>query len=168
MHVADLALNDFRSYGEAVVHFEPGVSALVGANGSGKTNIVEAIGFLATLGSHRAAGDAALVRAGASRAIVRARVAKPGRTVALDVEITPGKANRAWVNKAPARRPRDILGVVRAVVFAPEDLSLVKGDPEGRRRFLDDLAVQRSPRFAAVKADYERVARQRNSLLKSV
>src|SRR5690606_19034391 len=126
-----------------------GVSALVGPNGQGKTNLVEAVGYVATLGSHRVATDAALVRAGAPRAVVRLRAARGERSSLVELEINPGKANRAQVNRAPVRRARDVLGIVRTVLFAPEDLALVKGDPDGRRRFLDELAVQVSPRMAA-------------------
>lgn len=167
MYVADLALTDFRSWADLVVAFPPGVSALVGANGQGKTNVVEAVAYLATFTSHRVAGDAALVRRGASRAVVRARAVRGERSAVLEVEIVAGRANRARLNRAPVQRPRDVLGIVRSVVFAPEDLSLVKGDPDGRRRFLDDLLVMLTPRMAGVRSDYERLLRQRSALLKS-
>lgn len=167
MHVTHLSLTDFRSYRQVDLELERGVSALVGPNGQGKTNLVEAVGYVATLGSHRVATDAALVRAGAPRAVVRLRAARGERSSLVELEINPGKANRAQVNRAPVRRARDVLGIVRTVLFAPEDLALVKGDPDGRRRFLDELAVQVSPRMAAVLADHERVLRQRGALLKS-
>ncbi|HWS59014.1 MAG TPA: DNA replication/repair protein RecF [Actinotalea sp.] len=167
MHVSTLALTDFRSYEQVELDLEPGVSALVGPNGQGKTNLVEAIGYVATLGSHRVATDLALVRAGAPRAVVRLRASRAGRQSLVELEINPGRANRAQVNRAPVRRARDVLGILRTVLFAPEDLSLVKGDPEGRRRFLDELAVQVSPRMAGVLADHERILRQRNALLKT-
>lgn len=166
MYVSDLALTDFRSYEHVVLSLDPGVTAFVGPNGQGKTNLVEAIAYLATFTSHRVAGDAALVRAGTPRAVVQAKVMKGERATVLEVEIIAGKANRARLNRAPAR-PRDLLGHVRTVLFAPEDLALVKGDPSTRRRFLDDLLVVFSPRLAAVRADYERVIKQRNALLKS-
>ena len=168
MHVADLALTDFRSYRDVVIAFPPGVSVLVGPNGQGKTNLVEAVGYLATFSSHRVAGDAALVRDGADRAVVRCRAVRGDRSAVVEIEIVAGRANRARLNRAPASRARDVLGVVRAVVFAPEDLALVKGEPEGRRRFLDDLLVMRAPRFAAVRSGYDRVLRQRGALLRSL
>jgi DNA replication and repair protein RecF len=167
MYVSDLALTDFRSYEDVVVAFPPGVSVLVGPNGQGKTNLVEAVGYLATFGSHRVAGDAALVRQGAARAVLRAKAVRDDRSAVVELEIVAGRANRARLNRSPART-RDVLGIVRAVVFAPEDLALVKGDPDGRRRFLDDLLVMRTPRFAAVRAGYDRVLRQRGALLKSL
>ncbi|KHL10498.1 DNA replication and repair protein RecF [Mumia flava] len=167
MHVTRLSLHDFRSYPELELDLAPGVGTFVGSNGQGKTNLVEAIDYLATLGSHRVSSDAPLVRVGADRAVVRARVVRDTREAVLEIEITPGRANRARVNRAPLPRTRDLLGWVRSVVFSPEDLALVKGDPGERRRFLDALLVLRSPRMAGVRADYERALRQRNSLLKS-
>lgn len=167
MHVSQLSLTDFRSYEQVELTLEPGVSALVGPNGQGKTNLVEAIGYVATLGSHRVSTDAALVRAGAPRAVVRLRAVRGDRQSLVELEINPGRANRAQLNRAPVRRPRDVLGILRTVLFAPEDLALVKGDPEGRRRFLDELAVQVQPRMAGVLADYDRVLRQRSALLKT-
>ncbi|MQA93124.1 MAG: DNA replication/repair protein RecF [Streptosporangiales bacterium] len=167
MHVAQLALDDFRSYATVAVTLEPGVTVLIGRNGQGKTNLVEAVGYVATLGSHRVATDAPLVRHGADRAVVRVAVVKGDRRATVEIEINPGKANRARLNRAPAGRPRDVLGLLRVVLFAPEDLALVKGDPGERRRFVDDLLVARAPRFAAVRTDYDRVLKQRNALLKS-
>ena len=167
MHVRHLSLSDFRSYEAVELTLEPGVTAFVGPNGQGKTNLVEAIGYLATLGSHRVALDAPMVRAGAERAVVRAAVVRDGREVLVEVEITPGKANRARLGGSPVARPREILGTLRMVLFAPEDLAIVKGDPSERRHYLDDLLVARFPRYAAVRADYDRVLKQRNALLKS-
>jgi len=158
---------DFRAYEQLDVELEPGVNALVGPNGQGKTNLVEAIGYLATLGSHRVSSDAPLVRAGASRAVVRAQVAKAGRIATLELEITPGKANRARINRGSPVRAREIAGILRQVLFAPEDLALVKGDPDGRRRFCDQLLVQRTPRLAGVLSEFDRVLKQRSALLKS-
>jgi DNA replication and repair protein RecF len=167
MYLEQLGLTDFRSYREVQVSLGPGASAFIGPNGQGKTNLVEAVGYLATLSSHRAAADASLVRVGAERAVVRASVVHEARRALVEVEINPGKANRARVNRAPVPRARDILGLLRAVLFAPEDLALVKGDPGERRRFLDELLVAQAPRFAGVRHDYDRVLKQRNALLKS-
>lgn len=167
MYVAHLSVADFRSWPRADLAFDPGVSVLVGANGQGKTNLLEAIGYLATLSSHRVALDAPLVRAGTERAIVQAAVVSEGRQLVLEVEITPGRANKAKLNRSPVPRPRDILGGLRTVLFAPEDLAIVRGDPSERRRFLDELLVQRTPRLAGVRADYDRVLKQRAALLKT-
>ncbi|WP_441251224.1 DNA replication/repair protein RecF [Kitasatospora sp. McL0602] len=167
MHVAHLSLADFRSYVRAEVPLDPGVTAFVGPNGQGKTNLVEAIGYIATLGSHRVATDAPLIRLGAERAVVRTSIVREARTTLVELEITPGKANRARINRSDNVRPRDVLGLLRTVLFAPEDLSLVKGDPGERRRFLDELLTARAPRLAGVRQDYERVLKQRNALLKT-
>jgi DNA replication and repair protein RecF len=167
VYVAHLTLVDFRSYATAEVALEPGATAFIGRNGQGKTNLVEAIDYLSRLGSHRVASDAPLVRAGAERALVRASVVRDGRQAMLEIEINPGKANRARVNRADLPRARELVGLVRTVIFAPDDLALVKGDPAGRRSFLDDLLVMRAPRLAGVRADYERILKQRNSLLKT-
>ena len=166
MHVSHLTLHDFRSYPALELPLEPGVNVFVGRNGQGKTNLVEAIDYLSRLSSHRVSSDAPLVRAGAERAVVRAAVVRDARTAVLEVEINPGRANRARVNRSVLPRTRDLVGLVRTVVFSPEDLALVKGDPSDRRRFLDDLMVLRTPRLAGTKADYERVLKQRNTLLK--
>ncbi|ONI72809.1 DNA replication/repair protein RecF [Actinosynnema sp. ALI-1.44] len=167
MYVRQLQVVDFRSWKQADLTFEPGPCVLVGANGQGKTNLVEAIGYTATLGSHRVSADAPMIRHGAQRAVVRTAVVNEGRELTIELEITAGKANRARVNRGPVPRPRDVLGILRTVLFAPEDLALVRGDPGERRRFLDDLLVLRAPRYAGVRSDYERVLRQRNALLKS-
>ncbi|GAB3774975.1 DNA replication and repair protein RecF [Nocardioides ginsengisegetis] len=167
MYVSHLSLHDFRSYASADVALEPGVTAFIGRNGQGKTNLVEAIDYLSRLTSHRVATDAPLIRAGAEQAVVRAAVVRDGRTATLEIELNPGRTNRARINKSPLPRARELLGLVRTVVFSPEDLTLVKGDPSDRRRFLDDLLVLRTPRLAGVRADYDRVLRQRNTLLKT-
>jgi DNA replication and repair protein RecF len=167
MHVTHLSLADFRSYTRVEVSLDPGVTAFVGPNGQGKTNLVEAIGYLATLGSHRVASDAPLVRMGAERAVIRAQVRQRDRQQLVELELNPGKANRARVNRSSQVRPRDMLGIVRTVLFAPEDLALVKGDPGERRRFLDEMITARSPRMAGVRSDYDRVLKQRNTLLRS-
>ena len=147
------------------------MTVFTGANGQGKTNLVEAVEFLATLGSHRVASEAPLVRAGAERAIARARVQaglEDTRSLLLEIEIIPGRANKASLNRAPLRRPRDLLGALRVVLFSPEDLAIVKGDPGERRRFIDELVTARWPRLAGVRADYDQVLRQRSSLLKTL
>ncbi|MER8071751.1 DNA replication/repair protein RecF [Streptomyces sp. NPDC094034] len=167
MHVTHLSLADFRSYARVEVPLDPGVTAFVGANGQGKTNLVEAVGYLASLGSHRVSSDAPLVRMGADRAVIRAAVTQGERSQLVELELNPGRANRARINRSSQVRPRDVLGIVRTVLFAPEDLALVKGDPGERRRFLDELITARSPRMAGVRSDYDRVLRQRNTLLKS-
>jgi DNA replication and repair protein RecF len=167
VHVAHLSLHDFRSYAAAEIALAPGVTALIGRNGQGKTNVVEAVDYIATLSSHRVSSDTPLVRFGSEQAVVRAQVVRDERTALLEVEINPGRSNRARVNRSPLPRARELLGMVRTVLFSPEDLALVKGDPSDRRRFLDDLLVQRAPRFAGVRSDYDRVLRQRSSLLKS-
>ena len=171
MFVTHLSLADFRSYEGVEVPLAAGVTIFTGANGQGKTNLVEAIEFLATLGSHRVASETPLVRAGAERAIARARVQaglEDTRSLLLEMEIIPGRANRASLNRAPLRRPRDLLGALRVVLFSPEDLSIVKGDPGERRRFIDELVTARWPRLAGVRADYDQVLRQRSSLLKTL
>ena len=167
MHVAHLSLHNFRSYADLDVALEPGATAFIGRNGQGKTNLVEAIDYLSRLSSHRVATDAPLIRAGADQAVVRASVVKEGRTALLEVELNPGRANRARINRSPLPRPREIIGLVRTVVFAPDDLTLVKGDPSERRKMLDDLLVLRTPRLAGVRSDYDRILKQRNSLLKT-
>ncbi|WP_328385708.1 DNA replication/repair protein RecF [Streptomyces sp. NBC_00400] len=167
MHITHLSLADFRSYARVEVPLDPGVTAFVGPNGQGKTNLVEAVGYLATLGSHRVSSDAPLVRMGAERAVIRAAVVQGERQQLVELELNPGKANRARINRSSQVKPRDVLGIVRTVLFAPEDLALVKGDPGERRRFLDELITARSPRMAGVRSDYDRVLKQRNTLLKT-
>ena len=171
MFVDHLQLADFRSYLQVDVPLGSGVTTFVGANGQGKTNLVEAVEYVSTLSSHRVSSEVPLVRFGAERAVVRARVQAgldDPRQLQLEVEITPGKANRAKLNRSPLRRSRELIGVLRTVVFSPEDLAIVKGDPSERRRFLDELVVARWPRFAGVRADYDRVLKQRSTLLKSL
>ncbi|MGO1637385.1 DNA replication/repair protein RecF [Ancrocorticia populi] len=167
MYLTDLALSDFRSYRQVVLHLSPGVTTFVGENGQGKTNIVEAIGYLATLSSHRVASDNALVRQGAQAGVIQAKVVHGEHPTTVEVEIFAGRANRARINRGGVR-PVELIGHVRTVTFAPEDLELVRGDPAERRRFLDDLMIQMKPRMAGVKAEYEKVARQRAALLKSL
>ena len=167
MFVRNLSLIDYRSWPAVEVPLQRGVNVLIGRNGTGKTNLVEALGYLATLSSHRVATDAPLIRRGAERAVIRAAVVSQDRELLLEVELTSGRANRARINRAPLTRARDILGALRTVLFAPEDLALVRGDPAERRRFLDDVLIMRAPRMAGVRADYDRVLKQRNALLKT-
>src|SRR5262249_31641584 len=149
------------------VPLEPGASAFIGANGQGKTNLVEALMYLATLGSHRVASDAPLIRTGCERAVVQGAAVAHRREGRGEIELTAARTSRVRLSGSPRPRARDILGAVRAVLFAPEDIVLARGDPAERRRFLDELLVQRSPRLAGVRADYDRVLRQRATLLKS-
>ncbi len=167
MHVRRLALTDFRSWPRAELDLEPGRTVFVGPNGFGKTNILEALWYSSTLGSHRVATDAPLIRSGAERAVISTIVVSEGRELAVDLDITSGRANKARLNRSPVRSAREILGVLRAVLFAPEDLALVRGDPGDRRRYLDELATIRRPRIAGVRADYDKVVRQRTALLKT-
>jgi DNA replication and repair protein RecF len=167
VYVRHLGLRDFRSWAVADLELQPGRTVFVGPNGFGKTNLIEALWYSTTLGSHRVGTDAPLVRAGASRAVVSTIVVNEGRECAIDLEIAAGRANKARLNRSPVRGTREIVGVLHAVLFAPEDLALVRGDPAERRRYLDDLATQRRPTVAGVRADYEKVLRQRTALLKS-
>ena len=168
LYVAHLSLHDFRSYPVLEVELEPGVTSFVGRNGQGKTNIVEAIDYLSRLALAPGGRGPAAGAAGADQAVVRAAVVRDGRTAVLEIEINPGKSNRARVNRAQLPRARELLGMVRTVLFAPDDLALVKGDPTERRRFLDDLLVLRDgARYAGIRGDYDRVLKQRNTLLKT-
>lgn len=167
MRVAALHLHNFRSYAQAQAEFGPGVTTLIGPNGQGKTNVVEAVRYLSTLSSHRVATDAPLIRAGSQAATIQARVDKAGRTLAVEVTINAGgTSNQARIGTSSVR-PRELLGILRTVVFAPEDLELVKGDPATRRRLLDELCVALQPTTAGDITDYDRVLRQRVSMLKT-
>ena len=167
MYVRHLQVGSFRSWERVDLALGPGPTVFVGRNGEGKTNLVEAVGYLATMSSHRVSSDAPLVRHGDAQAVVRAALRRGDRELLVEIEINPGRANRVRVNRAPLQRPRELLGMVRTVLFAPEDLALVRGDPTERRRFLDELLVTRTPRLAGVRADYDRVLKQRNALLKT-
>jgi DNA replication and repair protein RecF len=167
VYVRHLQLGSFRSWEKVDVALGPGPTVFVGRNGEGKTNLVEAVGYLATMSSHRVSTDAPLVRHGDAQAVVRAALRRGDRELLVEIEINPGRANRVRVNRAPLPRPRELLGMVRTVLFAPEDLALVRGDPTERRRFLDELLVTRTPRLAGVRSDYDRVLKQRNALLKT-
>lgn len=167
MYLEHLSLTDFRSYEQVDLELRPGVTVLVGSNGLGKTNLVESIGYLSSLSSHRVSSDAPLLRFGTERAIVRAQLVRATQKIMIEVEINAQRANRARINRANPIRARDVVGICRTVIFAPEDLTLVKGDPSNRRRFLDELLVVLNPRHVATRAEYERVLKQRNALLKS-
>ncbi|MGO9153158.1 DNA replication/repair protein RecF [Mycobacterium sp.] len=168
MYVRHLGLRDFRSWAHADLELEPGRTVFVGPNGYGKTNLIEALWYSTTLGSHRVGTDAPLIRAGAPRAVVSTIIVNEGRECAIDLEIATGRANKARLNRSPVRSTREVVGVLQAVLFAPEDLALVRGDPADRRRYLDDLATVRRPTVAGVRADYDKVLRQRTALLKSL
>ncbi len=166
MHLHQLWLTDFRSYTSAELQFAPGLTALLGANGQGKTNIMEAVGYLATLGSFRGAPSEALIRRGATSAVVRAEGEREGRSLLIEAEITPSGRGRVQVNKQRLARTRDLLGALRVSVFSPDDLELVKGGPAERRRFLDETLVARRTSLDVLRTDLERILRQRNALLK--
>jgi DNA replication and repair protein RecF len=168
VYVRHLGLRDFRSWAYVDLELEPGRTVFVGPNGYGKTNLIEALWYSTTLGSHRVGTDAPLVRAGAPRAVVSTIVVNEGRECAVDLEIATGRANKARLNRSPVRSTREVVGILQAVLFAPEDLALVRGDPADRRRYLDDLATVRRPIVAGVRADYDKVLRQRTALLKSL
>jgi len=168
VYVRHLGLTDFRSWPHAELELEAGRTVFVGPNGFGKTNLIEALWYSTTLGSHRVGTDAALIRTGATQAVISTIVVSEGRECAVDLEIATGRANKARLNRSPVRSTREVAGVLRAVLFAPEDLALVRGDPADRRRYLDDLATLRRPTIAGVRADYDKVLRQRTALLKSL
>ncbi len=167
MQVRHLTLSNFRNYATADIALQPGVNVLVGPNGQGKTNLVEAIQYVSTLRSHRVAGYEALIRLGQPQAIVRLLARWQDRENLIEIELNRDSPNRARVNRADVSRVRDTVGYVTSVIFAPEDLRIIKEDPSDRRDFIDGLIVQSAPRFAAVFADYERVLKQRNTLLRS-
>ncbi|NLP38784.1 DNA replication and repair protein RecF [Corynebacterium pollutisoli] len=167
MYIRTLDLRDFRSWPELTLELEPGITLFVGRNGFGKTNIIEAVGYTAHLSSHRVSQDAPLVRQGAANARISTTAVNQGRELTTHLLIKPHAANQAQINRTRLNSPRELLGVVRTVLFAPEDLALIKGEPAERRRYLDDIIATRSPRLAGVKADYDKVLRQRNALLKS-
>ena len=167
MFIKHLSLASFRNYKNAEIALQPGVNLLVGPNGQGKTNLVEAIRYLSTLSSHRVAGYLPLIKQDEPQAAVRAMASHAERDILIELELNRDSANKARVNKSPVPRVRDILGLVNSVTFAPEDLDIVKRDPTNRRAFIDELVVQVWPRFAGVYSDYDRVLRQRNTLLKT-
>ena len=167
MYVAELDLRDFRSWGELHLDLEPGVTVFSGRNGHGKTNIVEAVRYTSALSSHRVSGDAPLVQASKSNARISTTTVNAGRALTTHLLLNASGANQAQINRTRLKSPRELLGVLRTVMFSPEDLRLINGEPQERRRFLDDLLALRAPRLAGVRADYDKVLRQRNALLKS-
>lgn len=168
MRLRQLELRDFRGYEHAELALQPGVTVFLGRNGQGKTNLVEAAGYVATLASHRVAQDAPLIRHDCANAVIRAVVLRDGHESLVELDIVAGRANRARLNRSAVARQRDVLGTLRTVLFAPEDLALVKGEPSGRRSFLDDLLVSRQPRWAAVRSDYDKALKQRNAILRTM
>ncbi len=167
MHLSHLSLKNFRSYSELDLPLSKGITVFLGRNGEGKTNIVEAVMYMAFLSSHRTAGDQPLVKLGESSAYTRAKVQHPDREILVELEINADKANRARINQNPVRSQKELFGLVQCIYFSPEDLDLVRGDPSERRRFIDQIVTLRSPRLAGVITDYERAVRQRNALLKT-
>jgi len=167
MRINQLSLTNFRSYQQLDLSFKPGVTTFLGDNGSGKTNIAEALIYLSFLSSHRVSNNQPLINLGHEQAVIRAEIEKDGRLLQVDLEINANKANRAKLNQNTTRSQREILGALQVIYFSPEDLDLVRGDPSTRRDFLDKLLVTRSPRLAGVISDYERVVKQRNALLKT-
>ncbi len=167
MHLKHLSLKNFRSYSELELPLTPGITIFLGRNGEGKTNIVEAIVYLAFLSSHRTAGDLPLVKLGESAAYTRAQIQHPDREILVELEINADKANRARINQNPIRGQKGLFGLIQCIYFCPEDMDLVRGDPSERRRFIDQILILRSPRLAGVITDYEKAVRQRNALLKT-
>ena len=167
MQITQLALTNYRSYKELDIKLQPGINIFIGKNGEGKTNIVESILYLTYLSSHRTSSDAPLVQLGNTSAYVRAHVDNGERDIFVELEINSEKANRARINQNTTRSQREILGIIQAIYFSPEDLDLVRGDPTIRRRFIDQLLVLRYPRLAGVMSDYDRAVKQRNALLKN-
>ena len=159
-------LTDLRSYASAEIELAPGLTVLLGDNGHGKTNVLEAIGWLATLQSFRGAPTEALIRQGADTAVIRAEGEREGRAILIEAELVASGRNRVQVNRQPLQRARDLLGVLRVTVFAPDDLDLVKGGPTERRRYLDDALVASHPRYDALRGEVDKVHKQRNALLK--
>jgi len=165
--VGRIDLKDFRNYTDASFVLTPGVTAVVGRNGQGKTNLAEGLAFLATLQSFRGVPPEALIRSGCEQAVIRAEVVQDdGRVILIEAELNRNGRNRVFVNRQRLVRTRDLLGVLRVSVFSPDDLSLVKGAPGERRTFLDNALVALSPKHDALQRDLDRIIRQRNTLLK--
>ena len=167
MHLKKLSLTNFRSYENLELSFAPGINTFIGNNGCGKTNIAEALIYLGFLSSHRVSTNAPLIKGELDQAIIRAEIFSENRTLSVDLEINANKANRARINQNPTKSQREVLGALQVIYFSPEDLDLVRGDPTERRDFMDKLLITRTPRLAGVISDYDRVVRQRNTLLKT-
>lgn len=167
MYLSHLSLTNYRSYEQAEIELKPGPNILIGANGVGKTNVAEAINYLAVQHSHRVSNDHPLVRIGETQAFARGRVHRGEQAVSIEYEINPGKSNRVAINRGAPQAARQAYGIFKAVLFAPEDIELISGQPDIRRRFMDDLIVQMRPALGDARRDYDRVLRQRNALLKS-
>ena len=167
MRINSLILENFRNHQKLNLNFVGPKTTIIGRNGRGKTNIVEAVNYFATLGSHRVATDQPLIKNQETSAEITGVFEKHGRTAKAKITINSNGQNKVYLNDSPLAKPRDLLGLVNTVIFSPEDLDLVKGDPSVRRKYLDDFSVLLSPKFAGVRSDYERVLKQRNTLLKS-
>ena len=167
MFAKKIRLTNFRNLESAELELTSGVNLLYGSNGQGKTNLVEAINFFASLDSHRVAGHSPLIKHGEKTAIISLELSHEDRTMLLEFEINSDSANRARLNKSPLAKTKDVLGYLNSVIFSPEDLDIVKRDPSNRRAFMDQLIIQFNPRMHGVYSDYERVLKQRNTLLKS-
>ena len=167
MRLNSISLHDFRNHENLDLSFNPGTTTIVGRNGRGKTNIVEAVNYLATLGSHRVSQDGPLIKQGLTTATIGAKVSKHQREAVVELTINYPGANRVTLNGNALPKVRDVLGLVSTVIFSPEDLELVKGDPAARRRYLDEFSTLMAPRFAGIRSDYDRTLKQRNALLKS-
>lgn len=167
MYVSKLSLTNFRSYPQLELTLEPGVNTFIGSNGAGKTNIAESLIFLAFLSSHRTPTNQPLICLGAEQAVIRAEIIRGERNLQIDLEINAHKANRARINQNPTKSQREILGACQVIYFSPEDLDLVRGEPTYRRDFIDKLLITKTPRISGLLSDYERVLKQRNTLLKT-
>lgn len=168
MQISELSLRNFRNHENLNLIFPAGATTIVGRNGRGKTNIVEAVHYLATLGSHRVSQDAPLIRSGQNTATISASVEKHNRQAQVELTINFPGANKVSLNASPLTKTRDILGLITTVIFSPEDLDLVKGEPSARRRFIDELSTLLAPKFSSTRSDFERILKQRNTLLKSL
>lgn len=168
MHVSSLVLHNFRSYADVTLRFQPGVSILIGPNGMGKTNVVEALSFLTNLESHRVSGNTPLIHSGEESASIKVTVEHEVRSIDLTLTLKVEGQNTASINDSPTKKVREIVGIVFSVIFAPEDLELVKGDPGARRKFLDEAIANLTPSYLSYKTDYERILKQRNALLKTL
>lgn len=167
MWISSLQLENFRNYRQLSLNFEPGINLLIGENGAGKTNLVEACVYLSMLESHRVTGYSSLIHSESASSQLSLKAKNDSREISVAAELNRDKPNRYFLNAHQVKRTSDLVGVSKVVVFAPEDLDLVRRDPQDRRRFLDESMIQLKPRLSGVKADYERVLKQKAALLKS-